>query len=83
MQDSNHQYQKGRELTKESYLNNYEEYRAELLSEKENIDVFRSTFLTLITMSILMGIYEGAIFLINLFLKKAIRVKGMKSKLKA
>jgi predicted PurR-regulated permease PerM len=78
IKDSNQNYQKGIELTKESYMKNYEEYKAELLSSKENMNVFRSTFVVLVSLSVLIGIYEGLIFFITLFLKKGIHTNSPK-----
>ncbi len=66
-------YEKGRELTQEKYLEGFVEYKGNLLSSKENANVPLATFIMFIVVSSLIGSYELAALIVGFMIGKLIR----------
>jgi hypothetical protein len=71
--DNAKKYQKGRELTKEKHLADFEERRSSLLNFKQYESPIVATFIMLIYISILIGGYELLALVIGLMIGKVIR----------
>jgi hypothetical protein len=65
-QDNARQYQKGRELTREKYLENFETHKGKLMSTGDRIDPFLNIFIAFLAVSVLIGSYELATTMIAL-----------------
>ena len=72
-QDSSLQYERGRALTQEKYLERFDEYKGELLKAKETDNQLFSTFVMLIALSFLIGSYELTALIIGFLIGKVIR----------
>ncbi len=72
-QDSARQYEMGRELTQEQYLERFDEYKSALLNAEQYDDPLFSTFITLIVVSFLIGSYELTALIIGFLIGKVIR----------
>jgi hypothetical protein len=73
IQTSAQQYENGRELTKEKYLERFDEYKGKLLNSKTYTNAPFSAFVMLITVSFLIGSYELTVVIIGLIIGKLIR----------
>ena len=68
-------YERGRELTQEKYLEKFDEYKGELLSSSNNSmsNPMTATFLALFVLSLLIGSYELTALAIGFIIGKVIR----------
>jgi hypothetical protein len=72
IQDSKLKYQKGVELTKELYVEEYTKYRNDLLDYEKYVNPISSAFFTLLAVSFLVSSYELSVWLIIFLVKKII-----------
>jgi hypothetical protein len=72
-QEAAREYERGRELTREKYLEKYDEYKGELLSFKDTSNPIVSTFTILLVLSFLIGSYELTALAISFIIGKVIR----------
>ena len=73
IQDAARQYEKGRGLTQEKYLEKFDEYKGYLLNSKPYTNVPFSTFVMFIFVSFLIGSYELTALMIGFIIGKLIR----------
>lgn len=66
-------YEKGRELMQEKYLEGFDEYKGSLLSSKETANVPVATLVMFLMVSSLIGSYELTALLIGFIIGKLIR----------
>ena len=70
---SANQYERGRELTQEKYLERFDGYKGSLLSAKQYDNPLLSIFVMLIVVSFLIGSYELTALIIGFIIGKVIR----------
>jgi hypothetical protein len=74
IQSSAKQYQKGRALTQESYLKDFEQYKQSLLKARDYTNIPLSSLACLIVISFLVGSYELLALVIGLMIGKIIKL---------
>ena len=72
-QDGAQKYERGRELTKEKYLERFDQYKGALLNAKQYDNPLLSSFVMLILVSFLIGSYELTALMIGFIIGKLIR----------
>jgi hypothetical protein len=72
-QEGTRQYEKGRELTQEKYLERFDEYKGALLNRKQFENPLLSTITMFIFVSFLIGSYELTVLIIGFLIGKVIR----------
>lgn len=72
-QNGARQYEKGRELTQEKYLERFDEYKGALLNAKQYDNPLMSTFVMFIVISFLIGSYELTALIIGFLIGKVLR----------
>jgi hypothetical protein len=73
IQDANQRYQTGKELTKTTYIEQYQNYRENLLDSQKYTNVITSVFTVFLGITILVSSYELIIWAISLIIKKIVR----------
>lgn len=72
-QNGAREYEKGRNLTEEKYLEGFDEYKGALLEGKQYDDPLIATFVMFIIVSFLIGTYELTTIILGFLIGKVIR----------
>lgn len=67
------QYEQGRALTQEKYMEGYDQYQSKLLSAKQYDNPLMTTFVMLMVLSFFIGSYELTALIVGLLIGKVIR----------